>query len=131
MLRDFSSAAEPNYKSRRERARTQPALLSAARNDGVQAHARAAARVQSAHALWPVQLVPADTHQINAQHIHVYSDFADRLCSIRMEKDALMLLANVAYLLDLLNAPYLVIHIHQTNENRLWLYRRCNRLWIN
>ena len=60
-------------------ARAQAALLAAAAHLRLQAHARAAADVDGAHALGPVQLVARDGQQVDVHGVDVEGDLAHRL----------------------------------------------------
>src|SRR5690242_1151920 len=75
----FGSAAEPDTKRCRKSARTQPALLSAAIDQRQKTHARPAADVERADALWPVELVAGNGHQIDARRLDIERDFPGRL----------------------------------------------------
>src|SRR3546814_10314321 len=66
------------------------ALLAAAVDQRLQAHARAAAHVERADALGAIELVAGDAEQIDAERRHVERHLADCLGGVAVEVGALV-----------------------------------------
>ena len=81
--------AEAHAQGRRQRARTQSALLAAAREQRNDAHA--AAHVQRADALGAVQLVRGQAHEIDAERRHVERDLSGGLGGIGVQENTALL----------------------------------------
>jgi hypothetical protein len=72
---------------------------------------------QGAYSLWRVELVPGDREQIDAKPVHVGCNLAGRLSRVGMEEDA-MFARDARALLNRLDGAYLVVGMHDADENR-------------
>mmetsp|Transcript_6707 Transcript_6707/g.14649 ORF Transcript_6707/g.14649 Transcript_6707/m.14649 type:complete len:368 (-) Transcript_6707:290-1393(-) len=122
-LRHRARSAKADGQRRGQRAAPQAALLPSSREDRFEADARPPPNVEGADALWTVELVRRDGHQVDAELVHVDSDLANRLRCIDVEED-LALLAELADLLNRLDDANLVVDVHDRDEARVGAHRR-------
>ena len=118
LLRDAARLPEPDHQRRRQRAGPQPALLPAAADDGVQAHARPPPHEARAHPLRPVDLVARDAHQVDVPRIHVDGDLADGLRGVGVE-EGLFRAAQRADLGHRLDHADFVVDCHYAYQGRV------------
>ena len=116
-LGDAAGFAQADAERRRQRAGTHPALLAAAADQRLQPHPRAAAHVERADALRPVDLVAGDAHQVDPHRLDVERDLADRLRRVGVE-ERLVLAAQPADLGERLDDADLVVHRHDGHQGR-------------
>eukprot|EP00038_Savillea_parva_P006327 m.162992 g.162992 ORF g.162992 m.162992 type:complete len:304 (-) comp12259_c0_seq1:573-1484(-) len=98
---------------------THATLLPAARDERLEADARAASHVQRTHALGAVNLVTRDGHEINVHVIDIDRNLADGLGGVRVE-ERLVLAAQGANLCNGLRRPNLIVDRHHRDNCSLW-----------
>jgi hypothetical protein len=118
-MADLAGRAQADDAGDVERAGAHAALVAAAVNLLGKLHARvAAANIQRAHALRPVDLVAGEREQVDVVGLHVDGNLADGLHGVGVEDDAL-LVAELADLGDGLDDADLVVRVHDADEDRL------------
>eukprot|EP00322_Chrysochromulina_rotalis_P023554 CAMPEP_0115840386 /NCGR_PEP_ID=MMETSP0287-20121206/6743_1 /TAXON_ID=412157 /ORGANISM="Chrysochromulina rotalis, Strain UIO044" /LENGTH=366 /DNA_ID=CAMNT_0003293993 /DNA_START=134 /DNA_END=1235 /DNA_ORIENTATION=+ len=116
--RDLARRAKPRHQRVRQRPRTEAALLAAPREDRLEAHTRPAAHIECADALWAVELVGGDGHEVDAELLHVHRDLSHRLRRVDVQED-LSRAAEPADLGDRLYHANLVVDVHDRDEGGL------------
>ena len=124
--RQFGCLAESDDARDVERSRSHAALVTAAVDDGGDAHAGLATDPESADALRPVHLVGADGDRVHLHLLDVEGHLSESLHGVAVEQDAL-LAAEGTDLGDRLDGPDLVVREHDGNEDRL-VGDRCAQL---
>src|SRR6266851_2070894 len=127
-LRDFASLAEAHDAGNIQGAGTHAALVAAAVDDGGKLHAGiAAADVQSANALGPVNFVAAHGQQVDVVFLHIDGNLAHSLHAVHGEEDA-VLLGKFADFRDRVNYANFVVGVHDGDQNRCGLNGRLQLL---
>lgn len=118
MLGHLAGGAQADAEEGRQGAAAHAALLAAAVHQRLDADARAAAHIEGANALGPVDLVAADGHEVDVGGVDVDGDLADGLRGVRVEEDT-SLAADAADRRDGLDHANLVVDRHDRDERRL------------
>src|SRR5690606_24739612 len=113
---DAEGFAHTDDLVRRQRARTQTALVTAAMHLRLDTHARLAAHVQSTNTLRTIGLVRRKTHQIDLGLFEIDLDLASRLRGVAVKNDALAT-AQLTDLIDRLDHANLVVDQHHRNQD--------------
>ena len=93
--------------------------MTSATHLGDKSHSRLSSDVKSADTFGSIDFMSTDGHEVDIKRIDVNGQFADRLCSVRMEEN-LVLFAYFSDLLDRLNHTDFIVNHNCRNENRVW-----------
>src|SRR5487761_1960315 len=121
--RDAERLAHAYDLVRGERTRAHAALVPAAVNLRLDAHARLPAHVLRAYAFGPVDLVRGDGHQVDLELLQIDFDLARRLHRVAMENDALGA-ADFTDRGDVLDHADFVVDHHYRHEDGVGADRR-------
>ena len=121
---DFSGFPDGNDKGDGEGARTETPFLPAAEGNGCEGgvFVAATAQNQGADALRGVNLVAADTDEIEARVLEIRDSFAKTLRGIHMEKRC-MFAKSLGDVVQRLDDAGLVVHMHHGYEDGVWPQR--------
>mmetsp|Transcript_43067 Transcript_43067/g.84220 ORF Transcript_43067/g.84220 Transcript_43067/m.84220 type:complete len:337 (+) Transcript_43067:513-1523(+) len=120
--RNLGRSPHPHGKHRRNSAAAQPPLLPPPVDDGLHAHAGAAADVERADALGAVDFVARNRGEVEVPLVDVDFDLAGGLGDVGVEEN-LVLTADLADLLHWLDDPDLVVDCHDTAQHSVGAYR--------
>ena len=104
---------------RRESPRSQTLFLTSTTHLRDKSNSRLSSDVKSTDTFGSIDFMSTDGHEVDIKRIDVNGQFADRLCSVRMEEN-LVLFAYFSDLLDRLNHTDFIVNHNCRNENRVW-----------
>src|SRR6266403_2402690 len=114
LARNFRGLAKADDARDVFRSRTEAALVMAAIKKLAQT--RATANVESADALWTVELVSGEGEQVDSKLVHVNRYFSCRLHGVGVEIDV-PLLGDASYLIEGLDGAELVVGVHDGDQH--------------
>ena len=124
--RELARLAEADDSRDIQRARAHAALVAAAVQQRLEAHARvAAAHIEGAHALRAVHLVARPRHQVDVVLLDIGRHLADPLRGVGVE-DRAALMAERTDLGHLADGADLVVRPHDRDEDRVLAHRLCD-----